>query len=391
MSEPRCPACKPILIREEEYIMEHIMECDNCKISDDVSNDGAPTPRATPPDAEITRSVSEELGAGILDAEDMNQAYQPTMMEPNWDGDDGGLKVILEGFNPDIVPFNLFSQTELPNSNHDDPNTGLPTDLYFFDDEVNIAGNNLGGAVEPADQLHGHAGFGSSIPYLPDQQSAMHHPLPCSNLQLGLSLEEHHKLSYDVAQPSFHQQLSAGASWTYATPQAAQHERLDTHTPGYYAYPGTIDNPQNISAMPSWSYGTPAAPPYQQHQDTDHKEEESYNEPSNSNQRPRKHGMGRKGQQNRRLHAQGLCIWCKQPNPALEKMGCPACLPRRADSTRRYREKLARQSEEREVLLEEEEEALAHHVGGVGQGGVQGAGLLQWERDAEGEEIWEGY
>jgi len=59
------------------------------------------------------------------------------------------------------------------------------------------------------------------------------------------------------------------------------------------------------------------------------------------------HGMGRRGQQSARLHASGLCIWCRQPNPDLSKKGCPPCLRDRAARTAEYRQRLrARRAEE---------------------------------------------
>ncbi|KAH6838500.1 hypothetical protein B0I37DRAFT_358258 [Chaetomium sp. MPI-CAGE-AT-0009] len=53
--------------------------------------------------------------------------------------------------------------------------------------------------------------------------------------------------------------------------------------------------------------------------------------------RPATYGTGERGRRNARLHAQGLCIWCQKPNPNLRRKGCPACLPRRAATTARWR------------------------------------------------------
>ncbi|KAK3295346.1 uncharacterized protein B0H64DRAFT_459506 [Chaetomium fimeti] len=54
--------------------------------------------------------------------------------------------------------------------------------------------------------------------------------------------------------------------------------------------------------------------------------------------RPSTYGTGERGRRNARLHADGLCIWCQRPNPDLRRKGCPACLPRRAATTARWRE-----------------------------------------------------
>jgi hypothetical protein len=56
------------------------------------------------------------------------------------------------------------------------------------------------------------------------------------------------------------------------------------------------------------------------------------------------HGMGKRAQRNAALHAAGNCIWCGERNEDLNKMGCPSCLPKRAEMTRQYRvRKLARE------------------------------------------------
>ncbi|KAK4238982.1 hypothetical protein C8A03DRAFT_32980 [Achaetomium macrosporum] len=48
-------------------------------------------------------------------------------------------------------------------------------------------------------------------------------------------------------------------------------------------------------------------------------------------------GQGRRGQRNAVLHAQGLCVHCKKPNPDLRKKGCPACRGKRAGLTEKWR------------------------------------------------------
>jgi len=74
--------------------------------------------------------------------------------------------------------------------------------------------------------------------------------------------------------------------------------------------------------------------------------------PQESVNQPLPHGMGRRGQESARRHAQGLCIWCKRPNPELAKKGCPECLVLRAASTAKYRRGLAerRQAEEEQMM-----------------------------------------
>jgi hypothetical protein len=56
------------------------------------------------------------------------------------------------------------------------------------------------------------------------------------------------------------------------------------------------------------------------------------------------HGMGKRAQRNAALHAAGNCIWCGERNEDLNKMGCPSCLPKRAEMTKQCRvRKLARE------------------------------------------------
>lgn len=57
--------------------------------------------------------------------------------------------------------------------------------------------------------------------------------------------------------------------------------------------------------------------------------------PSHSAAKP----LGVRGRRNARLVAQGRCIWCCGPNPDKRKKGCPACLPKRAAMTAKWRRK----------------------------------------------------
>lgn len=58
------------------------------------------------------------------------------------------------------------------------------------------------------------------------------------------------------------------------------------------------------------------------------------------------HGMGRRGQESARRHEQGLCIWCRKPNPYLAFLGCPQCREHRREYMAKSREKQRRQLRE---------------------------------------------
>lgn len=87
----------------------------------------------------------------------------------------------------------------------------------------------------------------------------------------------------------------------------------------------------------------------EQQQGQDEQEEVDAAQPANQHP-PR--GMGKRGQRNSTLHAHGLCIWCRKPNPDLKKKGCPDCLPLRAASTAKWRRKRAGNWDDREDEME---------------------------------------
>ncbi|KAL2151127.1 hypothetical protein VTH82DRAFT_6225 [Thermothelomyces myriococcoides] len=71
--------------------------------------------------------------------------------------------------------------------------------------------------------------------------------------------------------------------------------------------------------------------------------------------------LGPRALRNADLVARGLCIWCKKPNPAPTKSGCPPCLVKRAKITERWRQKrrhsALRQAWKRVVQESENEDA----------------------------------
>lgn len=97
---------------------------------------------------------------------------------------------------------------------------------------------------------------------------------------------------------------------------------------------------------------------------------------------PPANGGGRRAQRSARLHAQGLCIWCRQPNPDLSKMGCPACLPKRAAKTAQYRVRRNRLARER---AEPEPEHAVEGLVPTQGGSVEGDGKVK-----EGGEVEKG-
>lgn len=82
--------------------------------------------------------------------------------------------------------------------------------------------------------------------------------------------------------------------------------------------------------------------------------QEEGEKPQPANQHPPR-GMGKRGRRNAALHARGLCIWCRKPNPDLTKKGCLECLPLRAASTADWRKKRGGRGDDGENEMEEGE------------------------------------
>lgn len=102
---------------------------------------------------------------------------------------------------------------------------------------------------------------------------------------------------------------------------------------------------------------------------------------------PPANGAGKRAQRSARLHAQGLCIWCRQPNPDLTKMGCPACLPKRAAKTAQYR--VRKKTRERARAGQEiQGDGLVSAQGGSvdGDGEMKEGGEVEEKGEQESEE-----